>query len=707
MIETSLTVSPTCNAALEQCGVPIVSAVRLVNRGAEPRVGGRLRVLLGPDLGEPFEVALPTLHGGEALDLGPLDLRLPAGRLRSLVEAEPGQLQWWVRGPDDAVWAEGSAPISLLAHNEWPGLRAPPALLAAFVLPNHPALQPLLVDVRDRLGAATGDSAIDGYQSRASARARAQVEALYAAVQGLGLSYVGAPASFEGVGQKVRLPDRLLADQMGNCLDLTLLFAAAAEQMRLAPLLVVVFGHAFPGVWLEDDRFPEGTVDDAARLRNLIELGQIVVFDSSTAIAAGQPTFAQAAAAARAYLADDARFVCAIDVRVARLDRFRPLALRAAVAELGPEGAAPLPIAEGAPPELLPSAPPPSEPVALRFKRWKDRLLDLSLRNRLLNFRPTTAGSLPLRVPDLARFEDLLAGETVFEIHSAPATDPRDQRDAALLAARTDLADLQARSRADLDRGLLQVDLGPADFKRRAVDLDRAARADLEEGGANTLFAAVGLLRWFESAEAKEPRLAPLLLVPVRLEYDRRGQRIRLRRTEGEPIGNVTLAEKMSRDFALDLSFLGQLGGDERGVDVAALLQSTRQAISRVPRWEVSEEVHLGLFTFTRFLMWKDLEDNAAALLTNEVVRHIAAGGADPFPDPVGPVDPTTLDAEVPPETLPTVVDCDSTQMSAVVAARRGRSFVLQGPPGTGKSQTITNLIAAALHAGQTVLFVS
>ena len=31
----------------------------------------------------------------------------------------------------------------------------------------------------------------------------------------------------------------------------------------------------------------------------------------------------------------------------------------------------------------------------------------------------------------------------------------------------------------------------------------------------------------------------------------------------------------------------------------------------------------------------------------------------------------------------------------------------MQGPPGTGKSQTITNIIAAAIKSGKTVLFVA
>ena len=53
------------------------------------------------------------------------------------------------------------------------------------------------------------------------------------------------------------------------------------------------------------------------------------------------------------------------------------------------------------------------------------------------------------------------------------------------------------------------------------------------------------------------------------------------------------------------------------------------------------------------------------------------------------------------------VLEADSSQHSAVVDAMAGASFVIQGPPGTGKSQTIANIIAAALDADKTVLFMA
>ena len=55
-----------------------------------------------------------------------------------------------------------------------------------------------------------------------------------------------------------------------------------------------------------------------------------------------------------------------------------------------------------------------------------------------------------------------------------------------------------------------------------------------------------------------------------------------------------------------------------------------------------------------------------------------------------------------------TLVDrADGSQARALVRAIAGETMLIEGPPGTGKSQTITNLVAAALEQGKRVLFVS
>src|SRR5690606_25317866 len=129
--------------------------------------------------------------------------------------------------------------LDVLAYNEWPGLQPLPALLAAFVLPNHPALAPLLRDVAARLQDATGSSALDGYQSRDPRPTAAVLAAVHDAVRARGIAYVNPPPSFEQRGQKVRTPEQLLGGGLATCLDLALLYAALLEHVGLHPIVVL------------------------------------------------------------------------------------------------------------------------------------------------------------------------------------------------------------------------------------------------------------------------------------------------------------------------------------------------------------------------------------------------------------------------------------------------------------------------------------
>ena len=145
---------------------------------------------------------------------------------------------------------------------------------------------------------------------------------------------------------------------------------------------------------------------------------------------------------------------------------------------------------------------------------------------------------------------------------------------------------------------------------------------------------------------------------------------------------------------------------DESGFDITKALTQIRQIIANQPGWLVIDSCVITTFSFRQFLMWKDLQDNTDALLQNNLVKQVASGGLQPLEDPLGELNPDVLD-QIPISDIPAVVSGDSSQLLAVYAALQGRSFVLQGPPGAGKSQTITNLIAAFLAKGKSVLFIA
>ena len=210
---------------------------------------------------------------------------------------------------------------------------------------------------------------------------------------------------------------------------------------------------------------------------------------------------------------------------------------------------------------LLPETPEPEK----RIRVWKERLLDLSLRNRLLNYKAAKSG-IPILTAGLPELEDRLTAQAL-ELRARPPDPgaPVEPDPAALIE--------------DLARKILSVPLTPDEVYDRCVALDRAARLAREEGGANTLFLALGFLRWFEAGNTVEPREAPLLMLPVRLELDRVRRRVLVKRTDEDALGNVTLAELLKRDHAMDLTCLTQLAVDDAGVDVAAVLEAVRAAI--------------------------------------------------------------------------------------------------------------------------------
>ena len=127
--------------------------------------------------------------------------------------------------------------------------------------------------------------------------------------------------------------------------------------------------------------------------------------------------------------------------------------------------------------------------------------------------------------------------------------------------------------------------------------------------------------------------------------------------------------------------------------------------------WAVeTDSIALGFFSFAKFLMYRDLDpgtwSDAKGLLGHDVLgRLLGSSGFESGESKYG--DNGSLDEQLQGRPPVQVVDADSTQTVAILDALDGKSMVVQGPPGTGKSQTIVNLIAAAVAAGKRVLFVS
>ncbi len=709
-VELKITHEEVVSFARQQAGIPLLHRLELTHRGTAPLRGAVIRILPEPGFADPKEVRLADLEAGAELVLGDLelDLTLSPAYLSSQRERVAGRLLVRVEA-GGGVLAEQSLPLAVLAYNEWSGLGSLPEILAAFVTPNLPSIQGLLNAVAAHLRAATGNPSLDAYQQDDRARVLRMVEATFLALRGLELTYATPPASFEAGSQKIRFPDEVLATRFGTCLDLALLSCAVLEQSGLHPLLILERGHAYAGCWLQPETLEEPVGDDPQQLRKRFDEGQLTVFETTLAVSGSSATFAAAEAAAKARLSKKKDFRFAIDIRRARANRIHPLPVRVEdghIVVVPPPQPAELPGTTGvdAGRRLAPLAPAHAPEVLPkdRVQYWGNQLLDLSLRNRLLNFG--RGKCVQVRSHALGVLEDKLAANEEFQLLASPASDPRsvalhDARHGEDLEARQLEADLQARK--------IRLLCAPEEVEATLLGLSRDARLALEEGGANTLFLALGVLEWRETPGSSRTCKAPILLMPVTLARKSVRSGFRLKRLDEETRINVTLLEKLQRDFQITVEGLNPLPEDEFGVNVAAVLQCFRRAVRDVKGFEVREDAWLGLFQFTKFLLWKDLTDRTETLKKSPVVRHLIETPREPFQNPTSAADPRRLDVELPPSRNFCILEADSSQLAAIMSAASGLSFVMIGPPGTGKSQTIANTIAFLIAMGRTVLFVA
>jgi hypothetical protein len=184
---------------------------------------------------------------GGTFHLDTIELPLDRDRLVNQLERSRAEPMLWVRsGEGDLSIATRSVPVDVLAYNEWSPLTVP-HLLAAYVLPNHPAVAEVLSHARAPLERITHNPALDGYQSGSPARVAAIAQPVYESMAACNITYSNPPASAEEVGEKIRTPEQVLKEQLATCLDASVLPAACLEQAGLHPLVVTVQGHAFPG----------------------------------------------------------------------------------------------------------------------------------------------------------------------------------------------------------------------------------------------------------------------------------------------------------------------------------------------------------------------------------------------------------------------------------------------------------------------------
>lgn len=251
----------------------------------------------------------------------------------------------------------------------------------------------------------------------------------------------------------------------------------------------------------------------------------------------------------------------------------------------------------------------------------------------------------------------------------------------------------------------LETPLGPDKLAKRLLSISRDAKTAEEEQGINLLYLAIGFLTWREDKNSEVERTAPLLLLPVELVRNQKTSTYDLVSRDDDLVTNLPLQERLREDFGIALPDVDET--DEWSP--SEYFDRIEPIVAERLGWSVnSDQMVLGLFSFAKILMMRDLEPENwknSELLKHDLLSGLLVSGFEPDP-PLFPED-TKLDEAIEPKDIVQVVDADASQTIVIEEVRAGRNLVVQGPPGTGKSQTITNIIAAAVNDGKTVLFVA
>jgi len=353
------------------------------------------------------------------------------------------------------------------------------------------------------------------------------------------------------------------------------------------------------------------------------------------------------------------------------------------------------------------------------------KLLDLTGRNRLINFKHTAGKSLQfVEGHPAAIYQKLVEANNKASISVLGLPEPArrdwverngrlqrpEPREWAKSAGVSTGYDISGAGE-DSDESNVRALMYPDDLAKHCRKIEREATLAIEETGANMLFLVLGFLEFPDQRDSDKTFTAPLISVPVSLQKKEVAgiQQFSLQYTGDDISENLSLREKLRNDFGLVLPELA-----EEQIDVNGYFAEIQAIIKKQPGFALKHRVSLCLLSFSNMLLVRDLDPNKwpsngdeNSLIDHPIVREVFEGRADDGGAGFSLAEEHLVE-EGPGAIIPLVYDADSSQHSALIdVLSLKKNLVIEGPPGTGKSQTITNLIAACLAEGKKVLFVA
>ncbi|WP_183299733.1 AAA domain-containing protein [Cupriavidus alkaliphilus] len=274
-----------------------------------------------------------------------------------------------------------------------------------------------------------------------------------------------------------------------------------------------------------------------------------------------------------------------------------------------------------------------------------------------------------------------------------------------------------------LQRNVQTVAIDPSIFgtspslESRLATLYRQTSLYKRDTGIDGLYLGFPFLLWKDTRSNTKPRIAPVLLWPVKLltELGARGQvalafdgereEVRLNPALEGLLGREAIkAWRSAAEDVLSRSALKIADVIDAFGMVAAAASRQLGALPsanvevRPGQQQLSCSAVLFHVTFMGQAIGEDLRQlkslSPSGTALETMLRLKDKAEAEPAPDSHAEIDRYLT------------VASDPSQESAILQARQGPGLLVEGPPGTGKSQTIVNMVADAIGHGRSLLIV-
>ena len=306
---------------------------------------------------------------------------------------------------------------------------------------------------------------------------------------------------------------------------------------------------------------------------------------------------------------------------------------------------------------------------------WGKSLLDLGKRNNLINFKESKSSTARVIQPSIQELYNQLT------------------------ASKTLTVMIQREDRTVSKGSILLGD--KENIEKTLRNLRNKAKTAVEETGNNILYLSLGQIHWFEKEEPDQICIAPIVLVPIEIVQESITSPFKVKLYDSEVIINPSISFKLEQEYKIKLEY--ELTEDS---ELSSFYQYIQDKIIQL-NWSVTHDSFIGMFSFLKLNMYADLMNNQELIEKNEIVKGLMGVGNSIERIPSEYSESKNIDSLFTVFETFQVLNADSSQQQAILAAKKGYSFILQGPPGTGKSQTITNIIAECLADDKKVLFVA